>query len=119
MTLRFLLFIRFLNARLYDYEEEMVRVYLENESAWGERQIDFDNVMDVARLLVKDGKDSQAWEVISRKLKTWQPYKCYEVAPIDVLNDDVIFDIMSPQRCEAVLNTRYENKLKEMADMGL
>ncbi|KAJ7350198.1 hypothetical protein OS493_037778 [Desmophyllum pertusum] len=91
----------------------MIRVYLDNEDGWGERQIDFDNVMDVAKLLAKDGKDSLAWEVISKKLKTWQPYENHEVAPIDLLNDDVLFDLMSPQRCEAVLSTKYENKLKE------
>ena len=105
---------RFLTAKLYDYEEEMVRVYLENDDAWGERAIDFDDVMLVAKLLVKDGKDSLAWEVISKKLKTWQPYEFHEVEPIALLNDDVLFGVLTPQRCEVVLSTKYENKLKDL-----
>ena len=112
-------FIRYLNAKLYDYEEEMIRVYLDNEAAWGHRQTDFDDVMTVAKLLAKDGKDLLAWEVVSKKLHIWQPHEYHEVAPIDLLNDDVLFDLMSPQRCEAVLCTKYENKLNELEKLGL
>ena len=105
---------RFLTAKLYDYEEEMLRVYLENEDAWGKKQIDFDDVMLVAKLLARDGKDSLAWGVISRKLKTWQPYEYHEVEPIGLLNDDVLFNVMTPERCEVVLLTKYENKLEDL-----
>ena len=93
----------------------MVRVYLENDDAWSGRQTDFDDVMLIAKLLAKDGKDSLAWEVISKKLKIWQPYENHEVEPIDLLNDDVLFDVMTPQRCEVALSTRYENKLKDLS----
>ena len=93
----------------------MVRVYLENEDAWGKRQIDFDNVMLVAKLLVKSGKDLLAWKVISNKLKTWQPYEYHEVEPIGLLNDDVLFTLMTPQRCDVVLSTIYENKFNDLA----
>lgn len=107
--------MRFLTAKLYNYEEEMVCVYLEHDDAWGKQQIDFDDVMLVAKLLAKDGKDSLAWEVISKKLKTWQPYESHEVEPISLLNDNILFGLMTPQRCQVVLSTKYENKLKDLS----
>lgn len=106
---------RFLTAKLYNYEEEMVCVYLEHDDAWGKQQIDFDDVILVAKLLAKDGKDSLAWEVISKKLKTWQPYEYHEVEPISLLNDNILFGLMTPQRCQVVLSTKYENKLKDLS----
>ena len=113
------IYISFLKAKFYDYEEEIVRVYMDNEDAWGEQQTDFDDVMFVAKLLVKNDKVSLAWEVLSKKLKFWQPEEFHEVAPIDLLNDDILFDLMSPSRCQEVLSTKYEIKLKDMAELGL
>ncbi|KAJ7350196.1 hypothetical protein OS493_037776 [Desmophyllum pertusum] len=103
-------------SRLYDYERgKLIRVYLDNEGLLGCETTNALLKMSwmwPKNCSPKDGKDSLAWEVISKKLKTWQPYENHEVAPIDLLNDDVLFGLMSPQRCEAVLSTKYENKLK-------
>ena len=91
----------------------MIRVYLENDDAFGDAEIDFNYIQDAARLIAKDDKN-KAWEVLSKKLKCWQPEEAFEVAPVSLLNDDMLFEVMTLERCQAVLNTKFENYLREL-----
>lgn len=85
------------NGTLYD-----AAVSLHDEGGLPEL---FDAVVFVAAGLARAGRTGEAWEALRSRLGTWWPVAFTQVAPVELLADDALRPLMTPERCEEVLRT--------------
>jgi hypothetical protein len=88
-------------ARVYEYYPGAVALF--------DRERDlpdiFDNVVFLASGLVRVGRNDEAWESIRTQLDMWWPVEESQIAPVALLTDVAIRDIMTSSRCEEILRT--------------
>ena len=65
----------------------------------------FDQAVDVARAHARRGAAAAAWAVIAQRLGQWYPVDVAQVAPVILLVDRWLGQIMTPARCAQVLAT--------------
>ncbi|HUR44341.1 MAG TPA: SMI1/KNR4 family protein [Candidatus Saccharimonadales bacterium] len=59
----------------------------------------------VAPIYARRGKKAVAWQAIQRNLKHWWPVDHAQIAPLALLLDDDLQQLMTPKRCKEVLAT--------------
>lgn len=65
----------------------------------------FDSVVFVASGLARAGRSDEAWAAIRTKLGVWWPFEDTQIAPVELLADDALRPLMTPERCQEVLRT--------------
>lgn len=65
----------------------------------------FDAVVFVASGLARAGRPDEAWEAIRSRLGTWWPVADTQIAPVELLADDALRPLMTPERRDEVLRT--------------
>jgi hypothetical protein len=65
----------------------------------------FGNVTFLAKALAKADRGEEAWGVIVERLDYWWPVEETQIAPVELLTDEVLAALMTPERCEYVLST--------------
>ena len=59
----------------------------------------------VAPIYARRGKKALAWQAIQRNLKHWWPVDHAQIAPVSLLIDDDLRELMTSKRCRIVLST--------------
>ncbi|HEY6556221.1 MAG TPA: hypothetical protein VI072_03070 [Polyangiaceae bacterium] len=67
--------------------------------------ITFDPIAFAASALARAGRSDDAWQVVERAVRIWWPVDVAQVAPVDLLTDEGLRPLMTPDRCEWVLRT--------------
>jgi hypothetical protein len=65
----------------------------------------FDAVVFVASGLARAGRPDEAWAAIRSRLGTWWPVAFTQIAPVELLADDALRPLMTPERYDEVLRT--------------
>jgi hypothetical protein len=89
---------RFMLARYYNQDVEGIRFY-EDEQMPPE----FDCAVFVAKAYARREERERAWEVLWKHTPRWWPLDRAQVAPVDLLLDRDLADLMNRERCEQVL----------------
>lgn len=63
----------------------------------------FDNVAFAASALARVGRTDEAWNAVHTKLPSWWPVEATQIAPVVLLADWALSEVMTPERCELVL----------------
>lgn len=63
----------------------------------------FDSVVFVASALARAGRCDEAWTTVRSKLGVWWPFEDTQIVPVELLADDALRTVMSPERCNEVL----------------
>ncbi len=88
-------------ARVFRYYPGAVALYDEDNDL----PDIFENVTFVASALAHCGRQKEAWQVIKSRLNCWWPVEDSQIAPVELLIDEGIKPLMSPNRCQEVLQT--------------
>jgi hypothetical protein len=67
--------------------------------------IRFDAILFTASALARAGRTEQAWQVVEKAVPKWWPVSVAQVAPVDLLTDEALRPLLTPERCEWVLST--------------
>ena len=65
----------------------------------------FDSVVFVASALARAGRGDEAWVAVRSKLGVWWPFEDTQVVPVELLADEALRPLMTPERCNEVLHT--------------
>jgi hypothetical protein len=65
----------------------------------------FSSLAFTASSLSLAGRGDEAWTVIEKGLHHWEPVDVAQVAPVELLIDEGLRPLMTPERCEWVLRT--------------
>jgi len=65
---------------------------------------DFRTGATLARLLVEGGEEDGGWKVLWHAVRIWQPVDKSQVAPADLLCDEFLRRILTPEHCEMILS---------------
>lgn len=65
----------------------------------------FDNVVFVASGLARCNRTEEAWAAIRSKLYCWWPVEDTQIAPVVLLTDEALGQLMTSERCEEVMRT--------------
>jgi len=84
----------------YGLDDEALALFSAHRDTLG-----FDKAAHVARILVKRGRPEEAWEVLDGKMGKWHAGWVMSVAPVELLIDPVLAQLMTPARCAKVLAT--------------
>ena len=86
-------------AIAFSVDAEAIQLY---PSATG---VSFDQAIYVAQALVRSGEPEQAWDVIAAKVPSWSPVDAAQVAPVVLLVDSYLSQIVTPQRAAEAVRT--------------
>lgn len=86
-------------ASVLSYQEGAVQVF-DQERALPNI---FDNVAFAASALARAGRADEAWNAIRTRLPLWWPVEATQIAPVVLLADEALSTLMTPERCEEVL----------------
>lgn len=87
-------------ASSFGFEDDAVNV-LEEHGA----DLYFDQIMNAARYLVRQGRADEAWSAIERALPSWSGGYTCSVGPVEALVDPELGPLFTPQRGEKLLQT--------------
>lgn len=65
----------------------------------------FDNVAFAASALARGGRGDEAWQAIRAKVGEWWPVERTQIAPVILLADPALAEVMTPARCAEILRT--------------
>ncbi|WP_449487421.1 SMI1/KNR4 family protein, partial [Streptomyces griseorubiginosus] len=63
----------------------------------------FQQALDLARALAEQGQDEEAWNVIEAALPHWRSDNPHRIAPVILLTDPVLRDVVTPRRAQLVV----------------
>jgi hypothetical protein len=87
-------------ARTFRYREGAVGLY--DREGVPDR---FDSVIFAASALASCGRPQDAWNAVRAKLPMWWPMEVTQIAPVELLTDEALRPLMTPERCDEVLRT--------------
>ncbi|MDQ6685914.1 MAG: hypothetical protein M3Z16_12405 [Pseudomonadota bacterium] len=88
-------------AGTYRFGEGAVQVF---DRAHGELPRIFDSVSFAAAALARAGRREEAWQAIQTRLASWWPVVLSQVAPVQLLIDEALWALLTPERCKEVLD---------------
>ncbi|GAB3211218.1 SMI1/KNR4 family protein [Marinactinospora thermotolerans] len=65
----------------------------------------FERALETARALAAEGRGDDAWTVVRRALPDWTPTSPNRVAPVVLLTDPALRDVVTPDRAREVVST--------------
>jgi len=87
-------------AVVYRQPDDMVARFFDAPEA-----MDFDQAVEVARVLVDRGEAPRAWAVLAERIPSWWPVDDAQVAPMVLLTDRSLRPLVTPERAAQVLAT--------------
>lgn len=94
-------------AELFSQEDEAINIYTESK-----RLLSFNNAVYVAKALLIRNKPESAWEIVEEKISHWWPVDAVQVAPLVLVTDEHIKEIMTKDRCERVIKSARGSEFK-------
>ncbi len=70
---------------------------------------DFEEALHRARRLAKDGAADQAWTVVEDVLPRWHSASPHRIAPVVLLTDPTLRDLVTPERARTIVTTPRGN----------
>lgn len=86
-------------AIAFRVDTEAIRLYPEAGN------LAFDDAVFVAQALVRSGERGRAWEVVESRLTGWSPVDAAQVAPVVLLVDEELSQIVTPDRAAQIIRT--------------
>ncbi|MDT0541766.1 MULTISPECIES: hypothetical protein [Streptomyces] len=65
----------------------------------------FQQALDLARTLARQGDTDEAWTVIETALPHWHSDSPHRIAPVILLTDPVLSDLITPDRARRIVTT--------------
>jgi hypothetical protein len=84
-------------AIAYDVPREAIRFYP------GVQEPSFDDSVFVARAHAQAGEADRAWKILADAIPQWWPVDPAQVAPVDLLTDEVLAEVVTADRASAIL----------------
>src|SRR5262245_59786939 len=88
-------------AMVYEYYPGAVALYDQER----DRPYIFDGVAVAASALARDGRADEAWRAIRSKVNLWEPVEVTQIAPVVLVTDEALQELMTPARGMEILRT--------------
>jgi len=89
-------------ASVFGSHRSTLRLYEERGVADADS---FGLVAFTASALSRAGRAEEAWRVVENGVRLWWPVDLAQMAPVELLTDEGLRPLMTPERCEQVLRT--------------
>jgi hypothetical protein len=87
-------------AVVFEQEKEILKSYKAENPLFG-----FEDAVIVARILLKEGQNEKAWDLIESKINNWYPVDVVQLMPVELLVEDDFRPLLDQKRREFLLKS--------------